>query len=319
MIRKNAKIGFNLGSLTIAAGNVTNEGNSSNLESNSVVVDNKAQDTSKDAVGFGSFGKIYNEVTSKSNTTGDDKADDITVETNPDIARVMGFTGFGNSRKAKNFDMAQIMEEAKRKAQERNIERNQQLEQEYVEIQNTLPAVSKHLIPETKSAESSYKNRVSSIENESKGNESNSSNENSDEDFVGPPIPDSISRVSQYSSRTNISSETSIISNENVSDDEKEDTLEDKIPKSHECRLEHGSKAVSALAIDPSGSRLTSGSIDYDVKFWDFAGMDASLKSFRSIRPCESHVIRALEYSSTGDKLLVIPGSWQAKGKPYVC
>ena len=33
-------------------------------------------------------------------------------------------------------------------------------------------------------------------------------------------------------------------------------------------------------------------SIDYDVKLWDFAGMDASLKSFRSLRPCESHVIR---------------------------
>ena len=41
--------------------------------------------------------------------------------------------------------------------------------------------------------------------------------------------------------------------------------------------------------------------------------MDSSLRSFRSIRPCESHVIRALEYSSTGDKLLVVPGSSQAK------
>ncbi len=76
MIRKNAKIGFNLGSLKIAAGDVTKEGNSSNSESTSVVVDNTAQETSKDAVGFGSFGKIYNEVTSKPNTTEDDKADD---------------------------------------------------------------------------------------------------------------------------------------------------------------------------------------------------------------------------------------------------
>merc|ERR1712001_386643 len=99
----------------------------------------------------------------------------------------MGFTGFGNSKKAKNFDMAQIMEEAKRKAQERNIERNQQLEQEYVEIQNTSPAVSKHLIPETVSAESSYKNRVVSIEHESKDNDSSTADENSDDDFVGPP------------------------------------------------------------------------------------------------------------------------------------
>ena len=44
---------------------------------------------------------------------------------------------------------------------------------------------------------------------------------------------------------------------------------------------------ISALALDPSGARLVTGSIDFDVKLWDFAGMDSSLKSFRSLRPCE--------------------------------
>jgi hypothetical protein len=39
--------------------------------------------------------------------------------------------------------------------------------------------------------------------------------------------------------------------------------------------------------------------------------MDSSLKSFRSLRPCESHVIKSLEFSSTGDKLLVVAGSAQ--------
>jgi len=52
-------------------------------------------------------------------------------------------------------------------------------------------------------------------------------------------------------------------------------------------------------------------SIDYDVQLWDFSGMDASMRSFRTLRPCESHVIRSLEFSSTGDKLLVVPGSAQ--------
>ena len=59
--------------------------------------------------------------------------------------------------------------------------------------------------------------------------------------------------------------------------------LERRIPKSHEVQLNHGSKAISAMAIDPSGSRLVTGSIDYEVKFWDFAGMDASLRSFRLV------------------------------------
>lgn len=44
---------------------------------------------------------------------------------------------------------------------------------------------------------------------------------------------------------------------------------------------------VSALGLDPSGARLITGGYDYDVKFWDFAGMDASLQAFRSLQPCE--------------------------------
>lgn len=36
--------------------------------------------------------------------------------------------------------------------------------------------------------------------------------------------------------------------------------------------MHHGPKAVSALAVDPSGARLATGSIDYNVTFWDFAG-----------------------------------------------
>jgi len=44
---------------------------------------------------------------------------------------------------------------------------------------------------------------------------------------------------------------------------------------------------VSALSLDPSGARLVTGGYEYDVKFWDFAGMDSSLRSFRTITPCE--------------------------------
>uniref|UniRef100_A0A8C2H202 WD repeat-containing protein 70 n=1 Tax=Cyprinus carpio TaxID=7962 RepID=A0A8C2H202_CYPCA len=45
--------------------------------------------------------------------------------------------------------------------------------------------------------------------------------------------------------------------------------------------------SVSALALDPSGARLVTGGYDYDVRFWDFAGMDAALHAFRSLQPCE--------------------------------
>uniref|UniRef100_A0A3B4DAY6 WD repeat-containing protein 70 n=1 Tax=Pygocentrus nattereri TaxID=42514 RepID=A0A3B4DAY6_PYGNA len=86
-----------------------------------------------------------------------------------------------------------------------------------------------------------------------------------------------------------------------------------KIPDTHEITLQHGTKTVSALGLDPSGARLVTGGYDYDVKFWDFAGMDAALQAFRSLQPCECHQIRSLQYSITGDVILVVAGNSQAK------
>ncbi|KAI1292519.1 WD repeat-containing protein 70 [Halotydeus destructor] len=86
-----------------------------------------------------------------------------------------------------------------------------------------------------------------------------------------------------------------------------------QLPATSEIALNHGTKTVSALALDPSGSRLVSGGYDYEVKFWDFQGMDSTLKSFRTIQPCESHPIKHLEYTPSGDMVLVIAGNMQAK------
>ena len=52
-------------------------------------------------------------------------------------------------------------------------------------------------------------------------------------------------------------------------DDEVEETLESKIPKSHECKMVHGDKAITALTIDPSGSRLVSGFV-FQIYFISF-------------------------------------------------
>lgn len=105
---------------------------------------------------------------------------------------------------------------------------------------------------------------------------------------------------------------------EDSEDDEDEDEVDPNektafIPSSSETSMTHGNKAVTALCVDPSGARLASGSVDYDVSFWDFAGMDSSMRSFRTLQPCENHPIRGLHYSTTGDLLLVISGASQAK------
>ena len=80
----------------------------------------------------------------------------------------------------------------------------------------------------------------------------------------------------------------------------------DRIPWSHEIKLQHGDKAITSLALDPGGARVLSGGIDYEMKFWDFAGMDPSLRSFRGKKPMECHALNDIKYSVSGDKILVI-------------
>jgi WD40 repeat protein len=85
------------------------------------------------------------------------------------------------------------------------------------------------------------------------------------------------------------------------------------IPLSDEVEFSDHEKTVQALALDPSGSRLLTGSADYSVKFWDFAGMDSNLRSFRTITPWDGYPIRSLCYSLSGDRFLVATGSSQGR------
>ena len=56
-------------------------------------------------------------------------------------------------------------------------------------------------------------------------------------------------------------------------------------------------KAISALALDPSGARVVSGSYDYDCKLWDFGGMDHRCKPFKSWEPAGSYYVSIFPYS----------------------
>lgn len=69
------------------------------------------------------------------------------------------------------------------------------------------------------------------------------------------------------------------------------------------------------MALDPAGARLVTGGYDFNVCFWDFAGMDTRFRPFRSMEPCGAHQIHELKYSLTGDKILIISG--EAKARIY--
>lgn len=74
-----------------------------------------------------------------------------------------------------------------------------------------------------------------------------------------------------------------------------EDTPE--FPATHELILKDHTKVISALALDPSGARVVSGSYDYDCKLWDFGGMDHRCKPFKSWEPAGSYYVSIFLFS----------------------
>jgi len=85
------------------------------------------------------------------------------------------------------------------------------------------------------------------------------------------------------------------------------------LPISSEAILQPHARAVVAVDLDHSGSRLLTGSTDYTVKIFDFNGMKSDCRPFRSLEPSDGHPIVALSWSPTGDGFLVITGSPQPK------
>ena len=74
--------------------------------------------------------------------------------------------------------------------------------------------------------------------------------------------------------------------------DEDEDDDLPEFPVTHELLLKDHTKVVSALTLDPSGARILSGSHVYDCKLWDFGGMDARCKPFKTWEPAGTYYVR---------------------------
>ncbi|KAI9646336.1 hypothetical protein NHQ30_005780 [Ciborinia camelliae] len=111
-------------------------------------------------------------------------------------------------------------------------------------------------------------------------------------------------------------------------DDEDSDTDggsddDDEFPTSHELVLKTHDRAVTTTTLDPSGSRLITGSNDCTLKFHDFASMTpTTLRSFKSVDPnysktsanSETHPINHVEFNPhAGGTFLCISAHPQAK------
>ncbi|MCJ1256771.1 hypothetical protein MMC24_004595 [Lignoscripta atroalba] len=104
---------------------------------------------------------------------------------------------------------------------------------------------------------------------------------------------------------------------------EDDSDLEDEYPVSHELVLKTHDRTITTLTVDPSGSRLISGSTDCTIKFHDFASMTPStLRAFKSVDPTaskasassETHPVHHVEFNPLSPaQILVISATPQAK------
>lgn len=47
-----------------------------------------------------------------------------------------------------------------------------------------------------------------------------------------------------------------------------------KIPLSHQVDLAPHGKVCTSISFEPNGNRIVTGSLDYNIKVYDFGGMD---------------------------------------------
>ena len=146
----------------------------------------------------------------------------------------------------------------------------------------------------------SLKRNVEDVDFKKPGEVSSKSEDAGDED-VGPMLPPGfVPTVAAPSSSTTKNSEKEAKEESSDSDSSDSDSSDDEddsrmtLPISSEITLNHGTKPIPAMALDPSGARLLTGGNDYMMKFWDFPGMTQTLEPFRYLEPQEGHQIRDL-------------------------
>jgi WD40 repeat protein len=217
------------------------------------------------------------------------------VDDDKDIAKMMGFSGFGkfcknktsdsnepalkqSATQSKAFDLEKLVEENRKNARtlfgdvsEDKLDQEATDDRTVPDAENQTPSTSSDKIQDGAKPKSA-KNRTTDASDDEESDEVDSDSEDDEAD--------------RYK----------------------------HIPMSNQLELNHGTKTVSALAIDSEGSRFVSGGADFSVKIWDFNKMQpGQMEDLRSFEPCGCHPIKRLSFSNTGQHVIVVSGSSQAK------
>uniref|UniRef100_A0A914DCW1 Uncharacterized protein n=1 Tax=Acrobeloides nanus TaxID=290746 RepID=A0A914DCW1_9BILA len=138
--------------------------------------------------------------------------------------------------------------------------------------------------------------------------------ENEDDDFF-PPLPPGFVPDTAVIADADEASQLKSTTKPDDDDDEYEEpiTVTNLIPAACEVVIKHSNKPITAICFDHQGSKFAVGGYNYAVQLFEFQKMDMSMKPFREIYPCESHIINSLAFSTNGENLLVASGNAQLK------
>ncbi|EDN06271.1 conserved hypothetical protein [Histoplasma mississippiense (nom. inval.)] len=110
---------------------------------------------------------------------------------------------------------------------------------------------------------------------------------------------------------------------ESESESDNSEDSEDEFPTSHELTFKTHERAVTTITLDPSGSRMITGSTDCTIKLHDFASMTpTTLRAFKSVEPSakkqsaasEIHPVHVARFNPLyPSQVLVISATPQAK------
>ena len=191
-MHKAPRISLNLGNLKLGANK-----------------DEKSENAAESSkMGFGTFGGFGKKESVTSNDTATLQAneefadkpaeeDNILVEPTTDVARVMGFSSFGDSKKAKQFDISAMFDEARQKALDRNASNNSKLSEEgksCLEQETIIHKFEKPSATAKPKAMPGPSRPPPSLEENVEESDSSS-----DDEFIGPPVPGNFRKESgQY-------------------------------------------------------------------------------------------------------------------------
>ena len=78
------------------------------------------------------------------------------------------------------------------------------------------------------------------------------------------------------------------------------------LPVADSIALQGHTKPVVCLAADASGSRLLSGSLDTSLGVYDFSGMGADFRPYKTIEPEPGHAVTWVDFTPTGDAFVCV-------------